>query len=205
LAGITRLRQICCHPELFVDGYKGESAKLQQLLQVVEEKIAAGNRILIFSQFTSMLQIIARELQWNGYSHYYLDGSTPPKQRIELVDQFNQGSKQIFLMSLKAGGTGLNVTGADTVILYDLWWNPAVEQQAADRVHRIGQQLPVHIIRLVSEGTLEDRMIQLQHRKQQLISDILDEQQLTETTLSEDDLLMLLQHQLDGDIAESSG
>lgn len=205
LAGITRLRQICCHPELFVDGYKGESAKLQQLLQLVDEKIAAGNRILIFSQFTSMLQIIARELQWNGYSHYYLDGSTPPKQRIELVDQFNQGSKQIFLMSLKAGGTGLNVTGADTVILYDLWWNPAVEQQAADRVHRIGQQLPVHIIRLVAEGTLEDRMIQLQHRKQQLISDILDEQQLTETTLSEDDLLMLLQHQLDGDTAESSG
>lgn len=202
LAGITRLRQICCHPELFVEDYEGDSAKLQQLLQLVEEKIAAGNRLLIFSQFTSMLHIIARELQWRGYSHFYLDGSTPPKERIQLVDAFNQGARQLFLMSLKAGGTGLNVTGADTVILYDLWWNPAVEQQAADRVHRIGQQQPVHIIRLVAEGTLEDKMIQLQQRKQQLISDILDQQQLADATLSEEDLLMLLQHQPGSDEQE---
>lgn len=203
LAGITRLRQICCHPELFVEGYQGASAKLEQFLQLVEEKIAAGNRILVFSQFTSMLHIIARELQWRGYSHFYLDGSTPPKQRIESVDAFNQGARQLFLMSLKAGGTGLNVTGADTVILYDLWWNPAVEQQAADRVHRIGQQLPVHIIRLVAEGTLEDKMIQLQQRKQQLISDILDHDELAEASLSEEDLLMLLQHQLNNDAKDS--
>jgi len=195
LAGITRLRQICCHPALFIEGYDGDSAKLQQLLQLVEEGCAIGKRILIFSQFTSMLRIISTELEVRGYRHFYLDGSTPPKERIQYVDAFNQGERELFLLSLKAGGTGLNLTGADTVILYDLWWNPAVEQQAGDRVHRIGQQQPVHIIRLVAEGTLEDKMIQLQERKQQLISDILEQETLSSSTLSEDDLLMLLQHQ----------
>jgi len=196
LAGITRLRQICCHPALFVEGYNGESAKLNQLLQLVEESCNAGKRILIFSQFTSMLRIISAELEIRGYQHFYLDGNTPPKERIQYVDQFNQGERELFLLSLKAGGTGLNLTGADTVILYDLWWNPAVEQQAGDRVHRIGQQQPVHIIRLVAEGTLEDKMIQLQERKQQLISDMLEQDELSSASLSEDDLLMLLEHQV---------
>jgi len=195
LAGITRLRQICCHPALFIEGYTGDSAKLQQLLQIVEEGSSMGKRILIFSQFTSMLRIISTELELRGFRHFYLDGSTPAKERIEFVDRFNQGERELFLLSLKAGGTGLNLVGADTVILYDLWWNPAVEQQAGDRVHRIGQQQPVHIIRLVAEGTLEDKMIQLQERKQQLVNDMLEQDTLSSSSLSEDDLLLLLQHQ----------
>lgn len=173
LAGITRLRQICCHPALFVDQYEGGSAKLDQLLQLVDDCYREGKRMLIFSQFTSMLSIIAEQLTMKGYQFFTLDGSTPPLQRIQNCEAFNNGERDLFLLSLKAGGTGLNLTGADTVILYDLWWNPAVEQQASDRVHRIGQKKVVNIIKLVSEGTLEDKMIQLQQRKQQLIDEVL--------------------------------
>lgn len=174
LAGMTRLRQICCHPSLFVDRYTGGSAKLDQLLQLVDDSYREGKRLLIFSQFTSMLDIIAQHLAVKGYTHFRIDGSTPPLERIQQCDDFNNGERDLFLLSLKAGGTGLNLTGADTVILYDLWWNPAVEQQASDRVHRIGQRNVVNIIKLISEGTLEDKMLQLQYRKQQLIDDILE-------------------------------
>lgn len=140
LAGLTRLRQICCHPALFVDDYKGSSAKFEQLLEILEECRSTGKRILIFSQFTKMLSIIGRELNRQAIPYFYLDGSTPAQERVELCDRFNEGEGDLFLISLKAGGTGLNLTGADTVILYDLWWNPAVEQQAADRAYRMGQK-----------------------------------------------------------------
>lgn len=192
LAGITRLRQLCCHPALFVEGYEGSSAKFEQLLELIEECRSSGKRALIFSQFTEMLDIIKRELGYRGVSFFYLDGSTPAAERVELCSRFNAGERELFLLSLKAGGTGLNLTGADTVILYDLWWNPAVEQQAADRAHRIGQKNVVQIIRLVAEGTVEDKMYELQQRKKSLIDDVLDSGSEAISALTEQDLREIL-------------
>jgi SNF2 family DNA or RNA helicase len=190
LAGITRLRQICCHPALFVDGYKGSSAKFEQLLQIIEESKLSGRRVLIFSQFTKMLGLIGRELSSRGHTFFYLDGQTPTDERVELCQRFNVGERELFLISLKAGGTGLNLTGADTVILYDLWWNPAVEEQAADRAHRIGQKKVVQVIKLFARGTIEEKMNELQEKKRDLISDIIDSEE--KTTLTEEDIRELL-------------
>lgn len=173
LAGLTRLRQLCCHPALFVEGYTGGSAKMEQLLEIVEECRSAGKRVLIFSQFTEMLGLIGRELNERGFSFFYLDGHTPGEERVMSSERFNAGERELFLVSLKAGGTGLNLTGADTVILYDLWWNPAVEQQAADRAHRMGQKQVVQVIRLVTQGTVEEKMHQLQERKRTLIDEVI--------------------------------
>ncbi|MDQ6422695.1 DEAD/DEAH box helicase [Paenibacillus sp. LHD-117] len=192
LAGITRLRQLCCHPALFVEGYQGSSAKFEQLLELVEECRSTGKRALVFSQFTEMLGLIGRELGFRGVPYFYLDGSTPAAERVELCNRFNDGERELFLLSLKAGGTGLNLTGADTVILYDLWWNPAVEQQAADRAHRIGQRNVVQIIRLVSEGTVEDKMVELQQRKMSLIDEVLSPDGNASSSLTEADLRELL-------------
>ncbi|MBK0149558.1 SNF2 helicase associated domain-containing protein, partial [Bacillus sp. S74] len=174
LAGLTRLRQICCHPALFVDDYKGSSAKFEQLLEILEECRSTGKRILIFSQFTKMLSIIGRELNRQAIPYFYLDGSTPAQDRVELCDRFNEGEGDLFLISLKAGGTGLNLTGADTVILYDLWWNPAVEQQAADRAYRMGQKNTVQVIKLVAQGTIEEKMHELQESKKNLIAEVIE-------------------------------
>ncbi|MHA6251510.1 DEAD/DEAH box helicase [Oceanobacillus sp. CAU 1775] len=174
LAGLTRLRQICCHPSLFVEDYNGNSAKLERLLSIIQEAKRTNRRILIFSQFTSMLKIIARNLAETGTSFFYLDGATESQERQRLSKKFNEGEKDIFLISLKAGGTGLNLTGADTVILYDLWWNPAVEEQAADRAYRIGQKNTVHVIKLIAKGTIEEKMNQLQERKRKLIREVID-------------------------------
>ncbi|CAI6040211.1 SNF2 helicase associated domain-containing protein [Cohnella sp. JJ-181] len=192
LAGITRLRQLCCHPALFVEDYAGGSAKLDQLLELLEDCRSAGRRALVFSQFTSMLAMIRRELGARGMSHFYLDGDTPASERVALCDRFNAGERELFLASLKAGGTGLNLTGADTVILYDLWWNPAVEQQAADRVHRIGQQRAVQVIRLVAQGTVEDKMAELQQRKRHLIDEVIRPGQEALSALGEQDIRELL-------------
>ncbi|WP_438446459.1 DEAD/DEAH box helicase [Gorillibacterium sp. sgz5001074] len=193
LAGLTRLRQLCCHPALFVEGYAGGSSKFEQLLELVEECRDAGKRMLVFSQFTGMLELISRELGYRGVPYFYLDGSTPGAQRVELCSRFNGGEKDVFLISLKAGGTGLNLTGADTVILYDLWWNPAVEQQAADRAHRIGQKNVVQVIRLVTEGTVEDKMYELQQRKKHLIEEVIRPGEEALSSLSEDEIRELLQ------------
>ena len=192
LAGLTRLRQICCHPALFVDGYKGGSAKFEQLLQIVEESKQAGRRVLIFSQFTKMLELIGRELAARGLPFFYLDGHTPPDERIETCNRFNAGERDFFLISLKAGGTGLNLTGADTVILYDLWWNPAVEEQAADRAHRIGQKNSVQVIKLVSRGTIEEKINELQAKKRNLIEEIIDSNKQSQTFLTEEDIREIL-------------
>ncbi|MWC27745.1 DEAD/DEAH box helicase [Paenibacillus sp. MMS18-CY102] len=193
LAGITRLRQICCHPGLFVEGYRGGSAKLEQLLDIIEDCRGAGKRMLLFSQFTGMLSIIREELGVRGVPLFYLDGSTPPAERATLCQKFNAGEKEIFLISLKAGGTGLNLTGADTVIMYDMWWNPAVEQQAADRAHRIGQKNVVQVIRLVAQGTVEDKMYALQERKKQLIDEVIQPGGEPLGTLTEADIRDVLQ------------
>jgi hypothetical protein len=192
LAGLTRLRQICCHPALFVEDYTGGSAKFEQLMEIVEECRSAGKRMLIFSQFTKMLELIGRELGLQGVPFFYLDGQTPASQRVELCSRFNEGERDLFLISLKAGGTGLNLTGADTVILYDLWWNPAVEQQAADRAHRIGQKKVVHVIRLVTQGTVEDKMYELQQTKKNLIEEVIQPGQEALSTLTEQEIREIL-------------
>ncbi|MEH6846226.1 helicase SNF [Bacillus thuringiensis] len=194
LAGLTRLRQICCHPALFVDDYKGSSAKFEQLLEILEECRSTGKRILIFSQFTKMLSVIGRELNRQAIPYFYLDGSTPAQDRVELCDRFNEGEGDLFLISLKAGGTGLNLTGADTVILYDLWWNPAVEQQAADRAYRMGQKNTVQVIKLVAQGTIEEKMHELQESKKNLIAEVIEpgEEKLSSITEEEiRDILMI--------------
>lgn len=192
LAGLTRLRQLCCHPALFVEGYDGDSAKLRQLLEMVEESRASGRRMLIFSQFTEMLGMIGRELTDSDFPFFYLDGSTPPAERLSLCSRFNDGERDLFLISLKAGGTGLNLTGADTVILYDLWWNPAVEQQAADRAHRIGQKKTVQVIRLVARGTVEEKVIELQNKKKHLIDEVIHAGEEGLGMLSEQDIREIL-------------
>ncbi len=192
LAGLTRLRQICCHPALFVDGYKGSSAKFEQLLQIVEESKRSGRRMLIFSQFTKMLKLVGRELGVQGLSFFYLDGQTPSVERVELCNRFNAGERNIFLISMKAGGTGLNLTGADTVILYDIWWNPAVEQQAADRAHRMGQTNVVQVIKLIARGTIEEKMNELQEKKRRMIEEIIDSKENGVSTLTEADIREIL-------------
>ncbi|RSK46950.1 DEAD/DEAH box helicase [Bacillus canaveralius] len=192
LAGLTRLRQICCHPALFVDGYKGSSAKYEQLLQIVEEARLSGRRVLIFSQFTKMLELIGREITMRGQTYFYLDGQTPSEERVEICNRFNDGERDLFLISLKAGGIGLNLTGADTVILYDLWWNPAVEQQAADRAHRFGQKKVVQVIKLVARGTIEEKINELQDKKRDLIADIIDSEEKASATLTEEDIREIL-------------
>jgi len=192
LAGLTRLRQLCCHPALFVEGYEGGSGKFELLLDLLDEGRSAGKRILVFSQFTGMLDLIGRELGRRGASYFYLDGETPASERVELCERFNAGERDVFLISLKAGGTGLNLTGADTVVLYDLWWNPAVEQQAADRAHRIGQTNVVHVIRLVAEDTLEEKIYELQQRKKHLVDDVIQAGPAAFAALSEAELRGLL-------------
>ncbi|KEK24631.1 DEAD/DEAH box helicase [Bacillus gaemokensis] len=192
LAGLTRLRQICCHPGLFVDDYKGSSAKFEQLLEIVEECRSTGKRILIFSQFTKMLSIIGRELNRQAVPYFYLDGNTPAFERVELCNRFNEGEGDLFLISLKAGGTGLNLTGADTVILYDLWWNPAAEQQAADRAYRMGQKNTVQVIKLVAHGTIEEKMHELQEKKKNLIAEIIEPGQGSLSSITEEEIKGIL-------------
>jgi SNF2 family DNA or RNA helicase len=192
LAGLTRLRQICCHPRVFAENYHGGSGKLELLLEIMDQALGSNKKMLVFSQFTSMLAIIRESLEERGWPYFYLDGETPTKQRLDLAESFNQGTRPIFLISLKAGGTGLNLTGADTVILYDLWWNPAVEDQAADRAHRIGQKNVVQVIRLITEGTIEEKMYQLQEKKRDLIDQVVQANNADLGSLSEQDVRELL-------------
>jgi hypothetical protein len=192
LAGLTRLRQLCCHPSLFLENYKGNSGKMEQLFELIDECLGGGKRMLIFSQFTGMLDLIRVELSRRGLTYFYLDGTTKPAERVELCARFNDGENSIFLISLKAGGTGLNLTGADTVILYDLWWNPAVEQQASDRAHRIGQKNVVQVIRLMTEGTIEEKMYELQQRKKDLIDTVVQPGEGALSALTEADIRELL-------------
>lgn len=188
LAGLTRLRQICCHPAIFLENYPGESGKLNQLREVVADSIASGHRLLIFSQFTTMLGMIRQQLEGDGIDCFYLDGSTPAEKRLELVHAFNRGEKKVFLISLKAGGTGLNLVGADTVIHYDLWWNPAVEDQASDRAHRIGQTRRVQVMKFVALGTIDEKIYELQQKKKELIDKVIDPGETLLTSLTEEEL-----------------
>lgn len=194
LTALTRLRQICNHPQLFLDDYTGQSGKLEQFLEQVTRAIANGHRILVFSQFTSMLGILEETLRQNDISSFILTGHTPSHKRQELVDRFNNGEKNVFLISLKAGGTGLNLTSADTIILYDLWWNPAVEEQAKSRAHRIGQKNTVQVYRMVSAGTIEEKIMLLQEKKKALFDEMIDAQATghNQYTLSNEDIKEIL-------------
>ncbi|MGM0123287.1 hypothetical protein IGI37_000653 [Enterococcus sp. AZ194] len=192
LAGLTRLRQICCDPRLFIDDYVGGSGKLEQVKEMVLAAKENNRRVLLFSQFTSMLSIIEEELAELDLTTFYLRGSTKPQDRISMVDAFNAGEKDVFLISLKAGGTGLNLTGADTVILYDLWWNPAVEQQAAGRAHRIGQKNVVEVWRMIAEGTIEERMDSLQQEKRELFQKVIQGNDEQLSKLTEEDIRLIL-------------
>ncbi|MDQ0217748.1 helicase SNF2 [Peribacillus cavernae] len=192
LAGLTRLRQLCCHPSLFLENYNGGSGKLDQFLEMAKNAIENGRRLLVFSQFTSMLKVIREQLDKEGLSYFYLDGKTPSKERIEMAETFNQGEGELFLISLKAGGTGLNLTGADTVVLYDLWWNPAVEEQAAGRAHRIGQKNVVQVLRLIARGTIEEKIYELQQKKKELIEQVIQPGETMLSSLSETEIRELL-------------
>ncbi|MBD1371353.1 SNF2 helicase associated domain-containing protein [Hazenella sp. IB182357] len=192
LAGLTRLRQICCHPSLYLENYQAESGKMHQLFELLEELFENGHRVLLFSQYTSMLGLIRTEFKERQLDYHYIDGQTPSKERLELVRRFNQGEKEIFLISLRAGGTGLNLTGADTVILYDLWWNPAVEQQAADRAHRMGQNKNVQVLKLITRGTIEEKIYELQQQKQALFEQVIQPGEEMLNTLSEENIKEIL-------------
>lgn len=188
LAALTRLRQICCHPSTFIENYKGGSGKLELLMELIPDALSNDHRILIFSQFTSMLKIIEEELKLREISYFYLEGSTPIETRNDYVKRFNDGEGSIFLISLKAGGTGLNLTGADTVIHYDPWWNPAVEEQATDRAYRIGQTNSVHVIKLLSKGTIEEKIFKLQEKKRELSDSIIQSKEVFINKLTKEEL-----------------
>ena len=191
LSAMTELRQICCHPSLVMNEYKGGSGKEELLLEILPAMIAGGRRILLFSQFTSMLKIIRPRLEEQGYSTMYLDGDTPAGDRLDLTERFNKGEGQIFLISLRAGGSGLNLTGADLVIHYDPWWNPATEDQATDRAHRIGQQHKVQVIRLVTGESIEEQVVELGTRKKALFDRLITPGESALSALSEQDIRRL--------------
>ena len=174
LAILTRLRQMACHVGLVDESWDGESAKLSLLVEKVKELRDEQHRVLIFSQFTKYLDLIRKTLAEEGVTFEYLDGQTPPKKRQERVDRFQEGNTDAFLISLKAGGTGLNLTAADYVIHMDPWWNPAVEDQATDRSHRIGQTRPVIVYRIISRGTVEDQILSLHADKRDLVSSVME-------------------------------
>ena len=194
LALLTRLRQICCHPGLFLEDYNQDSSKLKQCIEIIKDGIEAGHKILLFSGYTSMFEIIEKELLKEDINYYKLTGKTNVSERVELVEDFNQNENvKVFLISLKAGGTGLNLTGADMVIHYDPWWNISAENQATDRAYRIGQKHNVQVYKLITKNSIEEKIYELQKKKSKLINNVLS----TETTfinkLSKDEIMKLFE------------
>jgi SNF2 family DNA or RNA helicase len=168
LAQLTRLRQLACHPRLVIDDERVGSSKLAALLALLEDILPRGHRVLVFSQFVRHLALVREALQRAAISFVYLDGATPAAQRAALVERFQREEVQAFLISLKAGGTGLNLTAADYVVHMDPWWNPAAEDQASDRAHRFGQTRPLTIVKLVARGTIEEKVLGLHDHKRRL-------------------------------------
>lgn len=194
LSYITKLRQIAIDPSLVMDKYLGGSGKMEAILELVTQGIEENHKILIFSQFTSVLKNISKLFKLNDISFSYLDGLTPSKERGKLVEDFNKNSNSVFLISLKAGGTGLNLTSADIVIHFDPWWNPAVEDQASDRAHRIGQKNVVEVIKMISENSVEEKIVNLQEEKRKIIDSVMGENIVLGENLSsltEEDIMFL--------------
>lgn len=194
LSCLTRLRQICVSPSLFMDNYSGESAKIELLISLLNELIENNHKILVFSQFTKSFDLIYKRLEENNIAYFTLTGKTEAKDRVEMANKFNSDDSQekVFLISLKAGGTGLNLVGADVVIHLDPWWNVAAENQASDRAHRIGQKRVVNVIKIVCENTIEQKVLELQELKKQIINDVIANNDDNIVKLSDDDLKYLL-------------
>jgi len=191
LAALTRLRQLCCNPKMILPNSKVESSKLEAFREIMEELKENRHRVLVFSQFVKHLEILKAELDTMGISYQYLDGSTPSKERQKRVDAFQSGESDAFLISIKAGGSGLNLTAADYVIHTDPWWNPAVEDQATDRAHRIGQTRPVTVYRLITQGTIEEKIVRLHHEKRDIADKLLEGTDQA-TKLSAEELIDIL-------------
>ncbi len=193
LSELTRLRQICCDPALLFEGYHGESAKTEMCMELILNAVNGGHKVLLFSQFTSMLDRLAERLAKEGIRYYMLTGSVGKEKRMQMVESFNDDDVPVFCISLKAGGTGLNLTAADIVIHYDPWWNVAVQNQATDRAHRIGQKNAVTVYRLVSEGTIEEKIMAIQERKAQLAEQVLEGAGMDSGSITREELLELLE------------
>ncbi len=192
LALLMRLRQICCHPSLFISNYTGESSKLNQCVEVVKDAVLSGHKILLFSGYSSMLEIIGKELEKQKIKFFKLTGQTKVGDRIKLVEEFNNNEEiKVFLISLKAGGTGLNLIGADMVIHYDPWWNLSAENQATDRTYRIGQKKNVQVYKLITKDSIEERIYELQEKKAQLAKTMLSTETTFVNKLSKEDIIAL--------------
>ena len=196
LAELMRLRQICCEPSLCFDGYKGGSAKLDTCMELLLNGTSAGHKILLFSQFTSMLEIIAKRLKKEKIPFYLFTGSTPKRDRMQMASSFQKDDVMVFLISLKAGGTGLNLTAADVVIHYDPWWNVAAQNQATDRAHRIGQENQVSVFKLITKHTIEENILKLQEMKRDLADTVVTEGTGALSSITREDLIRMLDEDL---------
>lgn len=194
LSLLTRLRQLCCHPSLFIENYKSDSSKLKQCIEILKEGIESGHKILLFSSYTSMFDLIEEELNKENIKYYKLTGKTKVDERIELVEDFNENKQiKVFLISLKAGGTGLNLTGADMIIHYDPWWNVSAENQATDRAYRIGQKNNVQVYKLITKNSIEEKIYELQNRKSKLIDSLLSTKNTFISKLSKEEIMKLFE------------
>ena len=192
LAEITRLRQLCCDPGLLYEGYHSSSAKVELCMDLIQNALEGGHRILLFSQFTSMLELLEQRMKKEKISCCMLTGATSKEDRARLVERFQKEEVPVFCISLKAGGTGLNLTAADIVIHFDPWWNAAVENQATDRAHRIGQKHVVNVNRLIAKDTIEERILKLQEAKKELAEQVLSGDELKNASFTNEELLELL-------------
>ncbi len=192
LAELTRLRQICCDPSLVFEDYREKSSKRCLCSDLIESAVDGGHKVLVFSQFASMLAFLEKDLENSGLEYYKIEGATDKQKRVELVNAFNENEVPVFLISLKAGGTGLNLTGADIVIHYDPWWNVAVQNQATDRAHRIGQNKVVTVYKLVAKDTIEEKIMELQDKKKSLAEELLSSENVSLSSLSREDILEIL-------------
>ena len=192
LTELTRIRQICCDPSLCFEDYNGGSAKREACMELIASAAESGHKMLVFSQFTSMLELLENDLKAAGFTWYKITGSTPKEERIHLVKAFNEDSVPVFLISLKAGGTGLNLTGADIVIHYDPWWNLAVQNQATDRAHRLGQTKTVTVYKLIMKDSIEEKILKMQEAKKDLADEILKGENGNLGSLSQEELRALI-------------
>lgn len=196
---LTKLRQICIDPSIIYEDYKGGSNKVDRLITIIDEAIKNGHKLLIFTSFRTALNIVKNRLDKEHIDSYVIDGSVDAKKRIERVEDFNTNDDvRVFLIMLKSGGTGLNLVGADIVVHLDLWWNPQAENQATDRAHRIGQKNVVEVIRLISKGTIEEKVLELQNKKKELSDKLIDGTKKDEnilSKLSEEDIKNLLSYE----------
>ena len=182
---LTKLRQLALDPSIIMDEYTGGSGKIDITIELIQDFIKENHKILLFSQFTSVLDSIKKALEVENIQYLYLDGTTKASKRVELVNEFNKSNKlKVFLISLKAGGTGLNLTSADVVIHFDPWWNPAIEEQATDRAHRIGQKNIVEVIKLIAKDTIEKKIIDLQEDKREIINSVMNDENLNINNIS---------------------